>query len=170
MSSEHKDSEGAEASAVSVKTMEIIVAVVVMVLGAMVIYDAQRIGSGWSDDGPKPGFFPFWIGAILILSSIINLVLALRMPIENFVTKGQAKDVLTVLLPMFVYVGLIQVLGIYVASIIYVAAFMVYIGKYSWAKALVVSVGTSVFFFFMFERWFKVPLIKGPLETMLGLG
>jgi putative tricarboxylic transport membrane protein len=170
MSSEHKDAEGAEASAVSVKTMEIIVAVVVMVLGAMVIYDAQRIGSGWSDDGPKPGFFPFWIGIILILSSIINLVLALRMPIENFVTKGQAKDVLTVLLPMFVYVGLIQVLGIYVASIIYVAGFMVYIGKYSWAKALVVSVGTSVFFFFMFERWFKVPLIKGPLETMLGLG
>jgi hypothetical protein len=35
---------------------------------------------------------------------------------------------------------------------------------------LAVSVGTSVALFLVFELWFQVPLPKGPLENMLGLG
>jgi len=33
-----------------------------------------------------------------------------------------------------------------------------------------VSVGNSVFFFVIFEIWFKIPLPKGPIENWLGLG
>ncbi len=31
------------------------------------------------------------------------------------------------------------------------------------------SIGTSVFFYAIFEIWFLVPLPKGPLEALLGL-
>jgi putative tricarboxylic transport membrane protein len=68
-----------------------------------------------------------------------------------------------------VYVALINWLGIYVASTLYIALFMWWLGKYSWIKYVSVSVGVSVAFFLMFEVWFKVPLPKGPLETALGL-
>jgi hypothetical protein len=32
-----------------------------------------------------------------------------------------------------------------------------------------VSVVTAVVFYVIFEKWFKVPLPKGPLESLLGL-
>ena len=46
---------------------------------------------------------------------------------------------------------------------------MRWIGKYSWVKVAVVSLGTTVAFFVLFDLWFKVPLVKGPLEALLGL-
>jgi hypothetical protein len=33
-----------------------------------------------------------------------------------------------------------------------------------------VSAGTAIVFYLVFEKWFKVPLPKGPLENLLGLG
>jgi putative tricarboxylic transport membrane protein len=59
--------------------------------------------------------------------------------------------------------------GIYVASTLFIAFFMRWLGKYTWWKVVAVSVGTSVVFFLIFETWFKVPLPKGPLEAALGL-
>jgi hypothetical protein len=32
-----------------------------------------------------------------------------------------------------------------------------------------VSVGAAVAIFFIFERWFLVPLPKGPIEALLGI-
>jgi hypothetical protein len=32
-----------------------------------------------------------------------------------------------------------------------------------------VGIGTSAFFYLVLEVWFKVPLLKGPLEAALGL-
>ena len=69
----------------------------------------------------------------------------------------------------FVYAFLIQPLGIYVASIIFMAWFMKALGKYSWLKVALISIGLNVVFFAVFEFWFKVPLPKGPLEAALGL-
>jgi hypothetical protein len=66
-------------------------------------------------------------------------------------------------------IGPIPGLGIYVPSIVFIAVFMVWLGKYKWLKTLVVSVCTVAVFFVMFEVWFKVPLPKGPLEAALGL-
>jgi NADH:ubiquinone oxidoreductase subunit 6 (subunit J) len=80
--------------------------------------------------------------------------------------------VLVVMVPSAVYVVLIDnpwySLGFYEASIIFVAAFMRFLGKYGWLKIALVSIGTMVAFFLMFEIWFKVPLPKGPLESLFG--
>ena len=81
----------------------------------------------------------------------------------------QLKAVFSVAIPTLFYVLLIQYLGIYVASTVFIAGFMVWLGKYSWFKAAVVGVGVSVVFFVMFEVWFNVQLPKGPLEALLGL-
>jgi len=76
--------------------------------------------------------------------------------------------VLTMLWPTIVYVALIVVLGIYVASAIYIGIFMLWQGKYKWPAALAVSLGVPIAMFLMFELWFLVPLPKGPLERLLG--
>jgi hypothetical protein len=67
-----------------------------------------------------------------------------------------------------VYVAGIQVVGIYVASAIFVAAIMRTMDKYSWTKTLSISVGMNVLLFWLFEIQFMVPLPKGPLEAYFG--
>ena len=163
--------EHPERPAASVKLVETIVAAIIIAGGALVIYDSLRLGAKWGSDGPQAGYFPFYIGVLLCIAGGVNLFRALRDPyVRTFLTREQGKQVLLVLIPLAVYVGLIDLLGIYVASTLYIGVFMLWLGKYGSIKTVLVSVGVSVAFFLMFEVWFKVPLIKGPLETMLGLG
>lgn len=159
-----------ERPAATVKTMEIVVAAIIVAGGILVIVDSLRLGNRWASDGPQAGYFPFYIGVMLCIAGIFNLISALRdLFSRSFVTRGQGKQVLLVLIPLVFYVGLIEFLGIYVASSLYIAVFMVWLGKYRWLKTAIVSLGVSLAFFLMFEVWFKVPLLKGPLETALGL-
>jgi len=154
------------------RTMEMVVAALIFALGAVVIFDSLRLGNRWGDDGPQPGYFPFYVGLLLCISAVItfgkNLMARARSE-EPFVTRGQLKLVLSVLIPTIIYAAVIQPAGIYVASIVFIGWFMRSLGKYSWAKTAAVSVGVMVVFFAVFEFWFKVPLPKGPLEAALGL-
>jgi putative tricarboxylic transport membrane protein len=158
--------------AVSRKTMEIAVTLIFLLFGLVVCWDSWRIGARWGSDGPQAGYFPFYIGVIIIICSAITLFQSLLIKAadnEPFVMRGQLKMVVLVMVPTIIYVALINWLGIYVASTIYIALFMWWLGKYSWVKYVSVSVGVSVAFFLMFEVWFKVPLPKGPLEAAFGL-
>ena len=159
----------------SVRAWEIVVAALILAFGAVVVWDSRRLGAQWGSDGPQAGYFPFYIGAIICVSSIMNLYAAVTKGARGpFVLWDQLRMILVVMLPSLVYVGLINnpwfSLGIYVASAVFIAFFMRHLGKYGWARIAAVSVGTMVVFFLMFEVWFKVPLPKGPLEAALGFG
>ena len=136
------------------------------------VYDSVRLGSGWAADGPRPGYFPFYVGLLICIASTINFGRALLIRGANnkpFVERGQLRMVLTVLIPTAIYAALVTWIGIYTASVLFIAFFMIWLGKYAWWKAVVVSLVTMVLFYMVFEIWFKVPLPKGPVETMLGL-
>jgi putative tricarboxylic transport membrane protein len=167
-------------SAVSVRTVDIATALIIFSLGAIVCWDSNRIGRGWASDGPESGYFPFYIGLILCVASAINFINALRKTNKaagdaTFVSVASLKTVCAVLIPTIIYVALIggigQIpgLGIYVASTIFIATFMLWLGKYRWPLTLTVSVSVPIVFFLMFEIWFNVPLPKGPFEALIGL-
>ena len=165
-----------EKSAASVKTMDAAAAIVIFLIGALVVWDSYRLGAKWGSDGPEAGYFPFYIGLILCLSSLVNIVAAVRVKgSKSFVSVSSLKMILSVMIPTVVYVGLIggvgpvPALGIYLASAIFIALFMKWLGKYAWPITLAVSLGVPVAFFLLFEVWFKVPLPKGPLEAAFGL-
>ena len=153
---------------------ELGVAAFLMTLALLVITDSLRVGIGWADDGPRSGYFPFYIGLLLFASS--GFILASQLwrwrradPADpTFASRAQLAQVLAVFWPMCVYVGLIFPLGIYVASAVLIAYFMLRYGKYRPAITLPVSLGVPLLFFLVFERWFLVPLPKGPLERLLG--
>lgn len=156
---------------VSNRTMEIVVALALLGGCALVIYDSVRIGFGWRDgEGPAPGYYPFWVAVILGVSSVINLISALRGSgaSEVFVSLRPFGRVLAVLVPSLVYVGLIGYVGIYVASAIFIFTFMIAVGRENPLKAIGVAGIVPIALFFMFEKWFLVPLPKGPLEAWLG--
>ena len=165
--------EGTEAgrAAFSQKSAEIAVAALFFLLGAIVIYDSLRVGVRWVEDGPQSGYFPFYIALLVCGSSLVNIFFAFSKANKDrvFVEVGALKLVLSVLVPTGIYVALITWAGIYLASALFVAFFMRWLGKYPWWKVAAVSIGNSVVFFLIFEIWFKVPLPKGPLEVLLGL-
>jgi putative tricarboxylic transport membrane protein len=132
-----------------------------------------RLGARWAEDGPQAGYFPFYIGVLVCLAAAINFAIALanrRDAERDFVELDKLKLVLAVLVPTGIYVATVSWIGIYVSSTLFIAFFMRWLGKYTWWKVAAVSIGTMVVFFLIFESWFKVPLPKGPLENLLGVG
>lgn len=155
------------------RTMEIVVAGLLLAFGVLVAWQSWKLGAKWADDGPQAGYFPFYIGLIITIASVVTLLQAIRSRASTaddaFVERGQLKLVLSVLLPALVYVLAIQWFGIYLASAVYMAVFMVWLGHYAWWKAVLLGIGVSVSVFLMFEIWFQVPLHKGALYNPLSL-
>jgi hypothetical protein len=78
------------------------------------------------------------------------------------------RQVASVVAPTAIYVALIPWLGIYVSSILLIAVFMRWLGQYRWPAVLATAIGMPLLTFIVFERWFLVPLPKGPIEELLG--
>jgi Tripartite tricarboxylate transporter TctB family len=155
------------------RTVEIVVAVLIFILGAVVVQGSRALGSGWASDGPGAGYFPFYIGLILCIAALGVAFQALVNKDNKgdvFVDRTQLKQVLAVFLPALVYVGAVQFLGLYVASAIYIALFMIILGKFSPVKSIITALAVTVLFFMTFEVWCKVPLFKGKLEPLSFLG
>ncbi|MBI4275013.1 MAG: tripartite tricarboxylate transporter TctB family protein, partial [Rhizobiales bacterium] len=115
-------------------------------------------------------FFPFYIGLIILAASIINLT---QIWTANDKTKlyaewGQLRQVSFVVIPTAVYVTLIPWIGIYAASVLLIGLFMKWLGRYGWPLVMAVAIGVPVATFVIFEKWFLVPLPKGPIEAALG--
>ena len=142
-----------------------------MLLATGVIVDSLRVGTGWADDGPRSGYFPFYIGLLLLAASTTIFVSQLwrwRRADPAFAERAQLAQVLAVFWPMLVYVALIYPLGIYLASAVLIGYFMRRYGRYGWVATALVSTGVPLLFFLVFERWFLVPLPKGAVERWLG--
>ena len=166
---QHQDQGGEEL--ISKRTADIVVALLLVGVGGLVIYDSLRLGIGWAADGPQSGYFPFYIGVILVLVSLGTIGLALFGRDQRggaFVERAQLRDVLKVLVPAAIFVALIGFIGIYVASALFIAVFMRWLGRFRWRTVAVVSLAVPFAFFLLFEIWFLVPLPKGPLEAFLG--
>ena len=168
MSAPEQDST---ADSMSVRWPELVTALILMAIALLVISDSLRVGIGWADDGPRSGYFPFYVGVALLAASVWTAAGQLwrwRKASEVFAEREQINSVLSILIPMTVYVGVIAVLGIYIASAGLIGYFMVRHGKHNLALTAAVALGVPVLFFVVFERWFLVQLPKGPVEALLG--
>lgn len=152
------------------KLVEAGITLLVALFGIIVIAGSLKAGINWGAEGPRAGFFPFYIGIIIIVSSAINLRNGLRERHDRlFAEWGQLRQVMSVVIPTAIYVGAMPFTGLYVASMVFIAWFMRWLGKYPWLVVLAVALGMPIITYFIFERWFMVPLPKGPVEEWLGL-
>jgi putative tricarboxylic transport membrane protein len=170
--SEDRQGPAEDRAAFGQKTAELVVAALFLAVGAIVMWDSARLGSTWAEDGPRPGYFPFYVGLLIIVSAVFNIIRALAVPKAKdkaFVERGQLKLVLSVLVPTALYATAVTWIGIYVASIVFIGFFMRWLGKYPWWKVVLVSFAAITVFYLIFEVWFLVPLPKGPVESWVGL-
>ena len=150
---------------------ELIVGLLIMGLAALVITDSMRIGTGWADDGPQAGYFPFYVGVILMAASgliVLTTLLKWGRAKGVFATRDELVPVFQMLVPMVIYVIAMVYLGIYLPSALLIGFFMRRHGGFAWPLTLGVSIGVPLAFFLVFEKWFLVPLPKGPIENLLG--
>jgi putative tricarboxylic transport membrane protein len=163
------DAQGSKASARSMRVADVATASFLMALGVLVLVSALRMGIGWGSDGPESGFVPFWLSTVLIGSCGAILIQAVHRNADKcFVRREQLACVAKVLVPAAAMVLLVPFLGLYVAAAVYMAFYMKWGGRYSWAVSLALPVALSLLIFMVFERWFLVPLPKGPFEAWLG--
>ena len=151
------------------RAADLATALVLMALGGLVIVDAVRLGYDWGSDGPKSGFFPFWLAVVMVAACGLILLQSIRQRTDKpFVTRAQIRPVLAVLLPATALVAITEVAGLYVASALYIGFYMRWVGRHRWFTTAVLALGIPIVIFVIFERWFLVPMPKGPLEAWLG--
>jgi len=167
------ENEDVSGSVVSNRTMNMVVAAALMVVATVVMVSSYRLGAGWAKDvGPDSGYFPFYVALFMFVASGVTFfqhLLARRADGEgSFVVRSEFIMVLSILIPMTIFVVLSLYIGIYISTFLFITFFMMWHGRYSLAKTLPIAVLVPIALFFIFEVWFLVPLPKGPFEHWLG--
>ncbi|TMG78101.1 MAG: tripartite tricarboxylate transporter TctB family protein [Betaproteobacteria bacterium] len=155
----------------SSRAVDIATSLVLLALAALLAFDNWRTGMSWDATGPQAGYFPFYLSLILAGASVYGILkefAARRNESEPFVRREQLQRVLQVLAPTLAFCLLMQWLGLYVASFLLVAGFMVFVGRIAWWKSLLTALLFSVAMFATFEIAFDVLMPKGPIEALFG--
>src|SRR3954471_4221732 len=153
------------------RAVDVGVSLVLLALAALLGFDNWRTGMGWDSTGPQAGCFPFYLSVILDAAALYSLVKGLlpcRKADETFVTGEQFRRVLQVFVPTLVFCLVTQWLGIYVASLLLVAGFMIAVGKIAVWKSVLTALIFVVVMFVTFDLAFDVIMPKGPIEALFG--
>ena len=154
------------------RSVEIAVALSTFAFGAIVLVGSMQVGINWGVEGPRPGFFPFYISLLIIVSSLVNLIQVWNPDVSGrgvFSSWEQLRRVMSVVIPGCIYVALVPFLGMYVSSMLLIAVFMMWLGGYDWRMTAPIAIGVPAIVYVVFERYFMIGLPKGPLEDLLGL-
>lgn len=159
-------------SLVTNHTMEIATALAIIAFSGVVMVSNYKLGAGWEPSGPQSGYFPFYVGVLLFISGVAIVIGEVfkrsATAGESFVDSQPFLRVLRILIPAIIYVVAIAYVGIYVSSVVFIAFFMIWLGRYNFIIAAAIGGGFALALFIIFEVWFLVPLPKGPLEAWLG--
>ncbi|MCK0149223.1 tripartite tricarboxylate transporter TctB family protein [Marivita sp. S6314] len=145
-----------------------VIAIAIMGLSAYFMWHAVALPIGWNGmtGGPGGGAFPFWLSLIMMLSAAGILVRSLgaEPTDQKFFDGVMLRSVIVVVVALFVTIGLIPVVGAYVAIPLFIFWYIRIFGGHSWLLTACLTVGTPVFLFFFFEVTLKILLPKGITE------
>jgi hypothetical protein len=153
---------------VSRRTLETATAILTGAFGAAVVASSLDNGIGWSSAGVDAGTFPFIVGLIILGGSLFNLVKGWPANDYAVLTPSELKRLAILFIPAAVYVGLIPLIGMYLASAIYVLGALSWHKRGAWVFASVAAVGTALALYLIFELTFQISLPRGLLGDALG--
>lgn len=152
---------------------DIVFALLLLALATLVGWESLQLNIGWGLNGPQGGFFPFWLavglglcGVVVLGQAVWRVAPTLQPPL---VKPGGWVPMLQVGLPAIVMVALTELIGLYPAAALYIALYMRWIGRHRWPLVLAVSLGIPLGSYFLFDKWFLVPMPKGWWGEHLGL-
>jgi len=145
---------------------DIIVALGLMLIGLLVIADSIRLGFGWGISGPEAGFFPFYMALGIVICTFFIVLRAIRIYRKEgagkpLVAEGGMTQILWVLVPAIGVVLLTELIGLHLATVVYLAFYMGWVGKMHWAKVILLSILVPLVVYILFDRIFLIPLPEG---------
>ncbi len=148
------------------KSADLLVAAILLALGLVVGWDSYQLGAGWGADGPQAGFFPMLMAVLVVGGCLIIMRQATKGTSsvkgeKRFVPPGGMKPVLTVFIPACGMVLLTEVVGLYVAAMIYLIGYIRWVGQFRWRTVLLVSIPIPLVFWWLFEKIFLIPMPMG---------
>ena len=145
---------------------EIWVSLAFVLLGIIVIIDSIRLGFMWGMSGPESGFFPFYLGVGVVVSSMIVFFNAFNLYKKEGAGKplmppGALKPILWVLIPSTAMVVITEFVGLHIAAALYLGFYMRAVGKIGWVTTLLVSIISPLSLYVIFDKLFLIPLPQG---------
>lgn len=153
-------------------TLEVATAVAVVAAAGLTLFGSAGLDTGWGPGGPQSGYFPFRLGLILLVVGLLLLAQAWRERAarsqEVFASAEQLRRSAALFVPTTLLVLAMPWLGVYLSGAVFLTAMARRHGHFGWLRSVGLGVGAMGVFFGVFELWFNVPLVKGPLETWMG--
>jgi hypothetical protein len=153
---------------VSRRSLETATALLTGVFGASVAISSVDNGIGWSSAGVDAGTFPFIVGVIICGGSIFNLVKGWPRNDYVVIRPSQLKRLGTLFVPAIVYVGVIPLIGMYLASAVYTFGAIAWHKRGAFLFSAIAAVSTALALYLIFERTFQISLPRGALGDALG--
>jgi len=144
------------------KKWERIAALLLTLIGVGGALEARGMGLG-NFHHPGPGFFPFWLSALLGLVSFIYLLTQLgtdRNPMALWSHRRWVRPTLATGV-MFFYAILLGWIGFFSATFLLFLIWLVLIEQEKWLRVGLVSVLGTACLYLVFRLFLRVPLPKG---------
>jgi putative tricarboxylic transport membrane protein len=149
---------------------------VLIVLGAgFLLYTLKYPLDSW--ENPGPGVYPLAAGIVFMGLAVLQLFQSvqnsirhkeeekIRITIESakvFLRKHEGEKIVLFMIAVFVmYLLLVQWIGFFVSTLVFVIISSRLTQAGDWVKPIALAVGVNLFSYFLFEVWLKMSLPRG---------
>lgn len=144
------------------KKTDRITAIVILVFSALVIFESGKMPQ-MVEFAPGYGFFPFWLGVIMAVLSILLFVESYRRPAEEdepqpFPARKAMLAVVAMLVILVVYVATLEILGYVIGTIAAVLAMLILLEREPWKKAAIFAVAFTAGLYVVFHVALGIPV------------
>jgi len=147
---------------------EIITAGVLALFSIYLMVESADLEIGYiKRQGPGGGAWPFWLSAImLICTGFIAYNWYKRTSPPSRSTEPMLDRYGWIMLlkvggGLFVFIGLINIISMYGAMVVFLIYYVRFLGRHSWLLSLVLAIALPIAFFFFFEGLMRITMPKG---------
>lgn len=160
-------------------------AAVVLLVGTAALV-GSRAYPYWTPLGPGPGFFPRWLGGLLVLCGLVWLLQLLRTAraattdsadaaVATVAPEDEAPEyslptVVAIVVSLCVLAATLEVLGYQLAMFLFVLFHLLVLGRRRLLLSLVLASASSIGVFVAFTRLLTVPLPASSIPFLRDLG
>lgn len=141
------------------KNIGLYVSLLFLIIGGIVFKQSLSL-EYYSEFGPGPGLLPIWISGLMMILSIVNIFSSLKkgaIKFSDVMPKGGSLiNVLLSVGTIILFVIIVPYVGFCIAS--FIMLFILFLRGYKWYVGMGLSVGITVFLFWIFGLILNIPL------------
>ncbi|MEI9476895.1 MAG: tripartite tricarboxylate transporter TctB family protein [Deltaproteobacteria bacterium] len=142
---------------------ELIFNIVLLIVGGIIIGMSLKLGFGTLKK-PGTGLVPLWAGVIILISAIVLIIHRGRAKASG--TFFSKQEIITYSLMTLVFIGWIVTmpfLGYLLGTFLSAYSFSKVMRLPGWLKPFLLSLGTTLFCYLLFDFWLYIDLPRGIL-------